>query len=174
MFMLMILRLAAFASSLIGQAYKEAHMLILGLDASGKTASSSVIDNVKFTVYEFSGLIFRGVHRPWRRYVKKIDDIVFLVDSSDIERFPKAKSELHTVLSSEEFAEVPVLVLGNKVDCPVAVNEEYLRYELGLGTTTGKGLMTSNVGVRPIEVFMCSVTGRCGMGEALRWLAQYM
>ncbi|KIK97430.1 hypothetical protein PAXRUDRAFT_10184 [Paxillus rubicundulus Ve08.2h10] len=114
------------------------------------------------------------VHHPWRCYVKNIDGIVFLVDSSDIERFPKARCELHTVLSSEEFAKVPVLVLGNKIDCPAAVSEEYLRYALGLGATTGKGLMTLNVGVRPIEVFMCSVTGRCGMGEALRWLAQYM
>ncbi|KAF9226217.1 ARF/SAR superfamily [Gyrodon lividus] len=182
-----------------GLAYKDAHIPIRGLDNAGKTTlvhmlkydqeanatttrkftvqlrpRDVIVGNVKFTIYDIGGIAFREARRPWRDYVQKIDGIVFLVDCSDSERFPDAKSELHTLLSMEEFAKVPVLVLGNKIDSPGAVSEEHLRCHLGLGSTTGKGKIALNVDVRPIEVFMCSAIWRQGYGDAFRWLAKYV
>lgn len=91
---------------------------------------------------------------------------MFIVDATDRERFPEAKRELdvcfnvitgrsifytshnyflpQALLTSEELANVPFLILGNKIDLGRAASEEELRYQLGLFETYGK------------EVFCCA------------------
>ena len=59
------------------------------------------------------------------------------------------------------------MIFGNKIDKKDALKEEELREVLGLGyhSTYGKDAAAKNPGVRPIEIFMCSVMKRVGYAD---------
>ncbi|EDQ88952.1 uncharacterized protein MONBRDRAFT_37186 [Monosiga brevicollis MX1] len=179
----------------LGLANKTGKLVFLGLDNAGKTTllhmlregrMSTVqptlhptmeelsIEKVTLTTYDLGG--HSQARRVWKTYFPAVNAVVFLVDAVARDRFAEAKEELDSLLSDEQIADVPILILGNKIDDPNAAGEDELRAALGLfGQTTGKGQVPrSSLSSRPMELFMCTVLKKQGYAEGFRWIAQYL
>lgn len=133
-----------------------------------------VIGNVRFNTHDLGG--HEAARKLWKEYFTTVDGVVYIVDAIDRERFPEAKKELDSLLTDEMLQTVPFVILGNKIDVASAASEDELRGALGLYETFGKDAGKDQVknGVRPIEIFMCSVVRKMGYAEGFRWLAQFL
>ncbi|KAL8275989.1 hypothetical protein Esti_000105 [Eimeria stiedai] len=119
---------------------REVRVLILGLDNAGKTTLlyrlhlNEVIqtiptigfnvETVKYKNIEFQGLGLECCSRPyWRCYYPNTQALIYVVDSSDVDRISDARQELLLMIEEEELKDVALAVVANKQDLPKALNE---------------------------------------------------
>jgi GTP-binding protein SAR1 len=179
--------------SFLGLYSKHAKILFLGLDNAGKTTLLQLlktgkvqqfeptfhagkeelqIGNVVFTAHDLGG--HETARRVWETHFADVGGIIYLVDAADRERIPEAKTELDSLLSNPSLENVPFVVLGNKTDMREALSEQELRASLGLMQTTGKDVTSGLEGVRPLEIFMCSVARKAGYDKGFKWLSNFL
>ncbi|KFY40102.1 hypothetical protein V495_05621 [Pseudogymnoascus sp. VKM F-4514 (FW-929)] len=169
-------------SKMLGKVFgsKEMRLLMLGLDAAGKTTilyklklnqdvttiptvgfnvETVTYKNVKFNVWDVGG---QDKIRPlWRHYYSGTQGLIFVIDSSDRERIDEAKQELHRIIGDREMKESLLLVFANKQDIKGAMSPQDVTDSLGL-----KDLNNRVWYVVP----SCATTGE-GLLEGLSWLS---
>ncbi|CAL1570574.1 unnamed protein product [Knipowitschia caucasica] len=132
---------------------KQAHVLMLGLDGSGKT---SLLYKLKFnenvwtvqtvgfnvesldadrsslvlTVWDIGGQ--RAMRPHWKHFYPDAAGVLFVVDSWDQKRLEEARKELHRALHSEILRGIPLVILANKQDLSGALSAGVLCQKLDL------------------------------------------
>ena len=167
----------------LGLYNKKANIVFLGLDNAGKSALLHVLKtdrvtqtrptihphseelkmgNLVLNTYDLGG--HETARKIWKDYFPAVNAILFLVDSVDVKRFPEAYKELNEILETSELVNIPIAILGNKIDMAGAVSIEELKAALHYDELMAK----EN---RPMEVFMTSVTKKIGFSAALEWIS---
>ncbi|KAI8876671.1 putative ADP-ribosylation factor 6 [Backusella circina FSU 941] len=160
---------------------KEMRILMLGLDAAGKTTilyklklkqtintiptvgfnvESVTYKNVKFNVWDVGGQ--DNIRNLWRHYYTGTQGLIFVIDSQDRERISEAKQELHRIISDREMKDCLLLIFANKQDLPGALSPAEVTEMLALSKLRGRLWY-----VHP----SCATTGE-GLFEGLNWLSQ--
>ncbi|KAE9988351.1 hypothetical protein Vi05172_g6701 [Venturia inaequalis] len=159
---------------------KEMRLLMLGLDAAGKTTilynlkleqdvttiptvgfnvETVTYKNTKFNVWDVGG---QDKIRPlWRHYFSGTQGLVFVIDSSDRDRLDEARTELARIIQDREMKDALLLVFANKQDVPGAMRPDELSRRLKLDEIAKNHLWK----VEP----SCATTGE-GIFEGLAWL----
>jgi len=162
---------------------KEMRILMVGLDAAGKTTilyklklgeivttiptigfnvETVEYKNISFTVWDVGG---QDKIRPlWRHYYQNTQGLIFVVDSNDRERAAEARDELNRMLSEDELRDAVLLVFANKQDLPNAMNATEVTDKLGL----------HNVRNRDWYIQATCATSGDGLYEGLDWLSRQL
>lgn len=158
---------------------KEMRILMLGLDAAGKTTilyklklgqpvttiptvgfnvETVTYKNVRFNVWDVGG---QDKIRPlWRHYYTGTQGLIFVVDCADRDRIDEGRQELHRIINDREMRDAIILVFANKQDLPDAMKPHEIQEKLGLTRIRDR-----NWYVQP----SCATSGE-GLYEGLMWL----
>ncbi|CAL8316339.1 unnamed protein product [Boreogadus saida] len=162
---------------------KEMRILMVGLDAAGKTTilyklklgeivttiptigfnvETVEYKNISFTVWDVGG---QDKIRPlWRHYFQNTQGLIFVVDSNDKERATEAHEELMRMLSEDELRDAVLLVFANKQDLPNAMTSAELTDKLGLHSLRHRNWYIQAT---------CATSGD-GLYEGLEWLSNQL
>jgi ADP-ribosylation factor-like protein 1 len=158
---------------------KEIRILILGLDNAGKTTllyrlkigevvttiptvgfnvESVTYKTLNFNVWDLGGQT--SIRPYWRCYYANTAAVVFVIDSTDVDRLHTAQEELRAMLDEEELRDAALLVFANKQDQPGAK---------GAGEIS-EALKLAELKDRNWSIMACSAIDGRGVNEGMDWL----
>ncbi|KAI4838649.1 ARF/SAR superfamily, partial [Aureobasidium sp. EXF-8845] len=163
---------------------KEMRLLMLGLDAAGKTTilyklkldqdvttiptvgfnvETVTYKNTKFNVWDVGG---QDKIRPlWRHYFSGTQGLIFVVDSVDRDRMDEARTELTRIIQDREMKDALLLVFANKQDVNGSMRPKDVSDALNLNVIAKNHIWK----VEP----SCATTGE-GIFEGLAWLSSHI
>ena len=162
---------------------KEVKILMLGLDATGKTTilyqlkmgeTVKTIPTIGFNVETFDYKNFKfaiwdvggqdKIKVTWKHFYQNTDGLIFVVDSNDQDRIDDAAEELKKLLAEEELQDCPVLVYANKQDLNGALAPGEVTKRLGMGDLKGRTWLVQG----------SSATTGQGLKEGFDWMADVL
>lgn len=114
--------------------------------------------NLNFNVWDLGGQT--SIRPYWRCYYANTAAVIFVVDSTDIERLQTAADELAAMLNEEELKDAALLVFANKQDQPGAKGAGDISQALRLGELRDRNW----------SIMACSAVDGSGVTEGMDWL----
>ena len=161
---------------------EEARILMLGLDAAGKTTILyklklnevvNTIPTIGFNVeqFEYKNVQFNAwdvggqwqLRRLWSHYFHGSQALIFVVDSADRDRIDEAAETFKRLLDDEELKDAIVMVYANKQDMPNAMTTPEITDRLGLANLRRKWFVQG-----------CCATRGDGLYEGLDWVSTHI
>ena len=158
---------------------KDARIVMVGLDAAGKTTVLFKIKlndivttiptigfnverveykNLRMTIWDIGG---QDRLRPlWRHYYENTNGIIFVVDSCDHARMHLAKEEIHKMMEEPALEKAKIVIFANKQDMRGAMT----------GSEIAEALEMKRIR-QPWFVQPTSAQTGQGLTEGLDWLA---
>ena len=171
-----------FFGSLLSNSKKHHRILMIGLDAAGKTTilyklrlnehintiptigfnvESVQYKNIEMQVWDVGGQ--DRIRMLWKHYYADADAIIFVVDAADSSRFQEAKETLEDVLSHPSLdPDAPMLIFANKQDLPGSNSSSQLARALDL----------TSIQRRDWFIQSCTAPKGDGLYEGLDWLGK--
>ena len=162
---------------------KEIRILMLGLDAAGKTTilhqlgkigeiktlptigfnvESLDYKNFNFIVFDIGGA--DKMRLLFRHYYQNTKGLIFVVDSHDRDRIEEAAEELKKMLAEEELKDCCVLIMANKQDLNGALSTDEVTKALGMESLKERTWFVQGTS---------GITGQ-GLKEGLDWMASVL
>ena len=162
---------------------KEIRILMLGLDAAGKTTilhqlgkigeiktlptigfyvESLDYKNFNFIVFDVGGA--DKMRLLFRHYYQNTKGLIFVVDSNDRDRIEDAAEELKKMLAEEELKDCCVLIMANKQDLNGALSTDEVTKALGMESLKERTWFVQGTS---------GITGQ-GLKEGLDWMASVL
>ncbi|XP_054789972.1 ADP-ribosylation factor-like protein 8c isoform X2 [Prosopis cineraria] len=117
--------------------------------------------NVTIKLWDLGGQ--RRFRTMWERYCRGVSAIVYVVDAANRDSIPVSKSELHDLLMKPSMSEIPLLVLGNKIDKSEALSKQALVEQLGL----------ESIKDREVCCYMISCKDSINIDVVVNWLIKH-
>ncbi|TFB05071.1 ADP-ribosylation factor-like protein 1 [Trichoderma ghanense] len=126
----------------------------------GFNVESVTYKNLNFNVWDLGGQT--SIRPYWRCYYANTAAVIFVVDSTDIDRLQTAAEELSAMLNEEELKDAALLVFANKQDQPGAKGAGEISEALQLGELRDRNW----------SIMACSAVDGSGVNEGMDWLVQ--
>lgn len=135
---------------------------------SNSFTNSAQFRNINLKFWDLGGQ--RSLRSMWLRYYRSCHGIIFIIDSTDTERFQECYDTLMQIANDTSWAvdgvdgvSVPILMLANKQDLPQAVDLVALK--------TGVFIeVVSQLEATDLKLLPVSVLENHGLRESLEWL----
>lgn len=132
--------------------------MVTTIPTIGFNVESVTYKNLNFNVWDLGGQT--SIRPYWRCYYANTAAVIFVVDSTDIERLQTAAEELGSMLNEEELKDAALLVFANKQDQPGAKGAADISQALRLGELRDRNW----------SIVACSAVDGSGVSEGMDWL----
>jgi small GTP-binding protein len=161
---------------------KDVRILLVGLDAAGKTTimyklkmdetvrtiptvgfnvETMNYKNLSITMWDVGGQ--DRIRALWNHYYSGTDAVIYVIDSCDVDRIEESCYELHKMLEDDELAKASVLIYANKQDLTGALGPNEIVERMKLSDLKRKWMVQGS-----------SALKGNGLTEGLDWIAKVL